>query len=236
VISNNRKVGEVPSAYVGVTPEETHRSCEGCALRDNRGCYAWEGMNAMIHKGKHSPGFARDPDRYSLAAVLKTWRGRQARVGRIGVLGDPARAFRGELWDAIKTLRAAGLAVLAYTHFWRGRSNRNLKSDVMASCDDLEEADQALALGWRPTVILPADHQGNTFSTPGGGKGVVCPAQTKDAVTCDSCRMCDPQASVWAAGKVAVIGFLEHARGAKKPRAPLYGWRGKAGRAPEVRK
>lgn len=208
VRANNTKTGAIPAAYVGATVEEAWKSCQGCSLRDSRKCYAWTGTNRMIFKGQHVERFAEDPGRFSLAAVLARVKG--AKAARLGVLGDPSRASRMSVKVSIAVLRFLRLAVLAYTHFWREAANQDLRGDFMASCDTVEEADEALALGWRPATILPWDHVAKTFTTPAGAPGVVCPAQTKDAVTCNSCRMCDPRHPVWAAGKVKAIGFINH--------------------------
>lgn len=218
VIGANRKTGKIPTAYVGSTKAEAWESCDGCALRDSRHCYAWQGMNAVIFSGKHVKHFAERPENYTLGHALA--RAPRALAARIGALGDPARVAVNELAAALVTLRLKGMAIVSYTHFWRSRANEWLQGSLMASCDTLEEADEALAAGWRPAAVLPSDLPGNTFATPGGARGVVCPAQTKDAVTCETCRMCDPQHPVWASGKVEAIGFLEHSR-KLAPRGPL---------------
>lgn len=214
VIANNRKTGPIPSAYVGATTDETWKSCEGCGLRDNGTCYAWAGLNAMIFGAQITERRALDPAPYTLTAVLKRIKA-AVRAARIGVLGDPSRARRRELLTAIRRLRARGLAIVGYTHFWREPANQELRANLMASCDELSQVDSAIALGWRPAVVLPWWHKGKRFMSPGGASGVVCPAQTKDPVTCDSCRMCDPQHPVWKGGKVGAIGFVNHSPAAR---------------------
>lgn len=209
VIANNRKTGPIPSAYVGATVEDTWKSCEGCSLRDDGTCYAWTGLNGMMFKGKLVPGARAHPERYTLSAVLKRLRD-VVFAARLGVLGDPSRASRSELRAAIARFRRMGVAILGYTHFWREEGNQDLRGDLMASCDSPEQADEALAAGWRPATVLPWWHEGNRFLTPEGAPGLVCPAQTKEKVTCESCRMCDPQHPVWDAGRIAVIGFVDH--------------------------
>lgn len=217
--TSNRKTGSIPTAYVGRTQEETRASCEGCPLLAGE-CYAWYGLTASWGLKRVQRLAAERPGNYTIETALKKRHGRRgdtpgaAKAIRIAALGDPARADRGQLLHAIQLARAAGLAVLAYSHHWRRPEGRGLEGQLMASTDFVPEADEALKAGWRPTTILPYDHEGATFTTPGGAKGVVCPAQRKDAVTCNTCRMCDPQAAVWKAGKVQVIGFVEHSRAA----------------------
>lgn len=218
--ANNAKTGPVPAAYVGKTREETWDSCEGCQLRpdvskfmkfDAVVCYAWYSRQqaGLAMAQKRAVGH---PERNDVAWALENRR-KDAQAVRLGTLGDPSRAKRGPLLDAVATIRDAGLAILSYTHFWRDPENASLATFCMASCDDLEQAAEAHALGWRPSVVLRVKKgeapNVTTFSFA-GGLGVVCPAQLKSAVNCNSCRMCDPQHPVWYAGKVQAIGFLDH--------------------------
>ena len=219
VIANNTKTGEIPSAYVGTDVVQAWESCDGCALREDGTCYAWNGLNAVAFSSNHVPRYAEKPEHFSLPRVLARLAmppfkyrpaAMKAKAARIGVLGDPSRADRGELLCAVEELRRLGFRILGYTHFWREPENQELRTTLMASCNDEAEADEALALGWRPACVLPWNHEGARFKTAGGAPGVVCPAQTKDPVTCNSCRMCDPTHPVWDAEKVKAIGFINH--------------------------
>jgi hypothetical protein len=225
--TSNRKTGCLPTAYVGTTIEETIASCKSCSLlgdveerpvgpvfpglstpvKPNGACYAWGGLVAHWGLPRILRKFKASPEKTTIAYALKHRR-KDARAARLAALGDPSRALG--LVEAIVAIRAEGLAVLGYTHHWRRAEGRPFRLELMASTDDLAQADQALAAGWRPTVVLPWQHQGATFVTPGGARGVVCPAQRKDAVTCNTCRMCDPKHPVWEAGQVELIGFMDH--------------------------
>lgn len=214
--AQNRKTGRVPTAYVGETRADTWSSCEGCALRGDT-CYAWAGTQARFGLSKIHAGFTREPWRYTLAHALKH-RQRDARIARVTAIGDPTRANRAELLASLHLIRRAGLRVVGYTHFWREEEGEALKRELMASCDSPAQADEAIALGWKATAVLPWDHvetHGKFFVTPAGRRGVVCPAQRLDRVTCNSCGMCDPQHRVWRAGKTHAIGFLDHSSRAR---------------------
>lgn len=211
----NRKTGDMPSAYVGETVAECRDSCAGCALLD-RLCYAWKGLaNVSLHRLEARR--QQRPGHYTVEHAL-AHRARTARAVRIGAMGDPARANRWELRQAAKGCRARGLVVLSYTHFWREAPD--LKDLCLASTDGPAEAAEAIDAGWVATTILPWDHDeacGPTFTTPNGRyRGFVCPAQTKADVTCNDCRMCSPQHPVWQAGKVHMVGFLDHSRAAAR--------------------
>lgn len=179
---------------------------------DNGQCYAWNGtprtgFSAVLQ------GATKDRARYAFRTVLARATARRnyrARMVRLGALGDPARASHAELRRVERTARAAGLAVVGYTHHWRERANAPLSDLLMASCNNVAEADEALTAGWRPAAVLDWHTPGATFLTPGGAVGLVCPAQRKDNITCNDCRMCDPSHPVWRAGKISLIGFLDH--------------------------
>ena len=205
---SNPKLGPVLLAYLGPTLEHVQDSCLGCPLLGD-GCYAWEtsqraGLQHVLVKA------AQDLRYYSLAAAIKRLR-KRSKVARISAIGDPARVPHHELLLDIEPLRLRGFAVLALTHHWQERANQKLKDDLLASCNSLPEADQAITKGWKPTVVLPADHQKKTFTTPAGAKGIVCPEQTTPGWDCSNCGMCDTQHPAW--NKVDVIGFRQHGRG-----------------------
>lgn len=75
---------------------------------------------------------------------------------------------------------------------------------VNLSADDAGEADQLAALRAGPVVsIVPIDTPEKTY-TPGGRKIIVCPAQSREGVTCQSCGLCA------RADRDAIIGFRAH--------------------------
>lgn len=241
-VAQNRKTGPIPTAYVGSTRQETWDSCEGCELREGR-CYAWRGPQLSFGLLKIQQRARERPENYVVEHALAA-RHRTARVARISAVGDPSRADRVELLRAIRMIREDGLGVLGYTHFWADPWNEHLRQHLLASCNDLEQADEALAAGWIPAAVLPPDtpHDGPpTFTTPGGARGVVCPAQRRDHVTCNTCGMCDPSHQVWKAGKVQLIGFFDHSRSSQRaarasgrplPSAGVAGARAPVGWAP----
>lgn len=208
----NRKTGSIPTAYAGGNTEEIRKTCNGCALLGN-GCYAWasvsRGLPALFESKE------RNPERYKMRRAVDHRR-RDAKMARIGAIGDPARVNRRELRAAIAYIRKQELSVVGYTHFWRNEPrNGVLKHSLMASCNNVEETTEAFELGWRPAVVLPWDHEGKFFEMPGHRRGLVCPAQTK-GVTCNDCRLCDPSHKVWEAGKVEAIGFIDHGPKARR--------------------
>lgn len=86
-----------------------------------------------------------------------------------------------------------------YTHGWRDmdadRMNAPKSLCVNASCDTLNEVEEAKQEGW-PTVVVQDD--------PIDKKGfVTCPAQT-DGLTCSECKLC------MISDRESTIVFLKH--------------------------
>jgi hypothetical protein len=212
--SSNVKTGDVPTAMVvaslGATVERygdaAKRSCQAvkCPLFGN-GCYAWNSTGGMA-LSSHAKKAATGAD-MSFAAILPKV-ARSARMARITAIGD-AGAIPEQAIEAVNAVRRAGLAAVGYTHGWRDIA-ASLAGYLMASCENGADADRAVDAGWRATTILPSDAPMTGNRTPAGRPIVVCPAQRNDAVTCNTCRLCD-------AGKAGpVIGFIVHGNQASK--------------------
>tara|TARA_Y100001973_G_C5133366_1_gene298993 strand:- start:143 stop:640 length:498 start_codon:yes stop_codon:yes gene_type:complete len=161
--------------------------------------------------------FKKDPERYTLENALEK-SARSARYARGAVGGDPSALTRDEVKRQQKVIKAFGLrGMILYTHFAESKGS-HLKGLAMASCDSLEQADRLMAEGWRVAYVTPdyrepgsARHKalpewdGEEIITPDGRKGVVCPAQTKRGVDCNSCGLCDATRDV-----APMIVFLKH--------------------------
>lgn len=202
--THNSKTGPIPSCYIGHTFKETEKSCGDCPQFGNkklgikRTCYAYNGLINMatryIQKGykkKRGKG-------YSLLEALKN-RHKTAKSCRIGVIGEPSSVGLKKYRSTVSRIRKEGLAVLSYTHQWRKLKSKYWQKNIMASCDSIEQVDEAAKLGWRAAVILPASFTGKRTKTAGGEDIVICPAiLTKNLglpedklSTCNSCRLCD---------------------------------------------
>ncbi len=196
--TKNRKTGDVPTLAIGRTRQQSLESCKGCKQLETGECYAQFGTPAMGHNSMIKAA-AKGKD-YSLKAALKQSK-RSAKMARFGSIGDPGALPHSYLIKAADACRKAGLDVVGYTHHWRTKPK--LAGLLMASCDDISEADAALAMGYRVAVVLPWDHVGK-FTTPNGAKGIVCPAMVKEGLTCNECRLCD------GSKRGPVIGFPNH--------------------------
>jgi len=220
--STNTKTGDIPqitltSPLVNAqswpeVKEKLRSSCKGCPLltqENGSKCYAWAGRSVMGTASMMKSALAK-PERYSMKEALRT-RKAHVRAVRLSPIGDPSAALPEVFTSVVKTIRDNGLRVLAYTHFWKTRGS-HLKGQVMASCDSLEDADLAVDLGWRATVVIPSSWPKEQAQgvTPGGNRFVVCPAMLSKArgkakpTQCNDCKLCDATLSG------PIVAFPDH--------------------------
>jgi len=159
-----------------------------------------------------------------------SWDKVAARGGSLGQLCESVAALpAGQLWrfnvagdlpGAGETVDAAALGQIVaanagrrgftYTHkkspdalHWAGHATRwgftvNLSADDAGEADLLAEADAG------PVVaIVPTDTPEKSY-TPAGRTIIVCPAQSRDGITCETCGLCA------IADRTVIIGFRAH--------------------------
>jgi len=216
----NEKTGPIPTAYViDADPNVadpgagSRASCAaiGCALL-GEGCYAHSGTPRM---GVASlvRSLVEGADK-SLERALAN-RDPSATAARMTALGDvaatPALVMIAK--RAARRIAQEGLGLIGYTHGWRLEQAAGLRSTFRASCNTLNEVDEALAAGWKATTVLPydVDPRSRDVVTPGGAKVKICPALVPPAegrarVTCNTCRLCT------TSSPIRVIGFPAHGR------------------------
>lgn len=201
--SKNGKTGNIPQGYVGATRAEVEQSCDGCPMR-HAGCYHWSGR-PIGAQASMQRRFADRPAEYTLRWALGKAI-RSARYVRGAVGGDPWVFDRDTVSGWVEDIQAAGMhGLLLYTHFAADKGS-HLKGLAMASVHSLSEADDRIRDGWRTAMVADGlkapdtgkpqlrnvpEWSGEKFITPDGVKGVVCPAQIKRGVDCNTCGMCD---------------------------------------------
>jgi len=222
--TSNTKTGNVPTMAIGRTREESKRSCAGCPLLDSKDCYAQFGTPSFGHAAQVK-SYAKLPEeegqqKYSLRRALANRR-MSARMVRLGSIGDPgalSHKFLSGVIDAIRSelapvrsrdgsVRMEPLDPIGYTHHWRGR--QDLAGMLMASVGSLDEADEAIDLGFRAAAVVPAEWKDDPtkqrIKTPEGNPAIMCPAIIQpDIVTCNTCRLCN------GAKSGPVIMFPDH--------------------------
>ena len=209
--SANVKVGPIP------VTNSTMDSCPPSCPFLNNGCYASAGFHTRLNWEKVTAGTRGTDwkglcDKVSGLADGSTW--------RHNVSGD--LPHQNEVIDAemVSDLVEAnrGKRGFTYTHH-RTDIPANLQTirkandegfTVNLSANDVAHADELLELNAGPVVCVVAEDQLKGFRSPAGNRVVICPAVTKDSVTCSSCKLCAvPERSV-------IVAFPAHGTGKKK--------------------
>jgi hypothetical protein len=102
---------------------------------------------------------------------------------RLGAYGDPA-AVPFEVWQMLISA-IQPRAITGYTHQWRESFAAPYRALVMASADNVQDAIQARASGWRYFAAVP------TAESAGALPGAIqCLADSK-GLTCEQCGICN---------------------------------------------
>lgn len=198
--SSNAKIGPIATSY---RPQTTCPS-ECRFLPDNDGgCYATGRINGMAKK------FAKT---YTIDEAVAKLRG--AKLFRDRVVGDVVS--NGEIdYDYIENISIAcsraGVPAFSYTHAWESMNRNRIPDNYVmnASTESVSDATRAISLGF-PTVITNDDvREGEMIS---GKRVVTCPAQTRDNVTCATCKLCSKPE------RKALVRFLVHGIARNKAR------------------
>ncbi len=204
--SGNRKTGRIPTTYA--EPDTCPPSCPhyrtDCYAEDFYTRLAW---NRATTDGKTIPDLVKFIEkmpagqlwRHAVAGDL--W-GKGEKVDP-AALGEVVRANigkRGFTYTHKKTPDA--LKWIAHANQWGFTIN--------LSADDAGEADKLAALNIAPVVcIVPMDTPEKS-TTPEGRQITICPAQTKQYMTCAVCQLCQK------ADRRAIVGFRAHGTRAKQ--------------------
>lgn len=213
--SKNIKTGEIPVS----TTEE--RSCPSECPLQGTDCYARFGPLGMhwrkIGAGGRGDNWTGFCHRVRSFAIGQIWRHNQA--GDLPQRAD-GKIHIGKLRQLSKACAARMTRGWTYTHYDpTDDHNRSAIAEtndrggltVNLSADSMAEADKYHALGIGPVVVIvPEDtpQRGNT--TPGGLPVVICPAQTTESVSCDSCRLCTHR------NRKSIVGFRAHGTAKKR--------------------
>lgn len=208
--SKNTKTGKIP-----VTTSSADTCPDACPLK-SQGCYAKSGPLGMFwDKVTAGNAGASFDDMLAIIASLpngQLWRHNQA--------GDLAGENNHIDADKLAALTQAnkGKRGFTYTHKPMTPDNASAVASAVAngftinlSADNLNEADELSALAIGPVVTILPVQSAEKLHTPEGRTVIVCPAQTRDDVTCASCGLCQ------RADRKVIVGFRAH--GVSKKRA-----------------
>ena len=208
--SGNAKTGNIP---VSTTSSDT---CpDACPLKD-KGCYARFGPLgihwSLINKEKRGMDFEEFLTKIKLIPRGKLFRLNQA--GDLpGANNEIDAEMLGQLVSAASHTRAWGYTHKPVGKGWEKNTDAikaaNEKITINLSADSLAEADELSELNIAPVVVVLAANSPEKVLTPQGRKVIVCPAQTRENVTCEKCQLCQKKRSV-------IIGFRAHGIGKNK--------------------
>lgn len=196
--SSNRKTGAIPVTYT------ERASCPPSCPHYRADCYAEDFYTRMAWDKVPERGGTLEALCSSIAALP------EGQLWRMNVAGD--LPGEGETVDPValgEIVRAnIGRRGFTYTHKkspeaieWAAHATR-WGFTVNLSADDAGDAD-ALAPFGPVCAIVPMDCPEKT-ETPAGRTIIVCPAQTREDVTCETCGLCA------RADRTVIIGFRAH--------------------------
>lgn len=217
--SKNRKTGPIP--ICSAARETCPSNCPFKRIPNStaksgftyNGCYADHLMvthtwNKLSHKG------------LTIAELCEQIRRLPKRqLWRYGVMGDLPGMDNAIDAIAVDMLIAAnkGRRGFGYTHKPLTHTNKLIIRDanlrgfrINLSANSLEHADTLANAMVGPVVtVLPSDWKRRSFQTSQGRRGIVCPAYTRDDMTCGRCGLCAMETR-------AIIGFPAHGSSKKK--------------------
>lgn len=214
--SANVKTGPIP---VSTSSAATCPSADICPFKGN-GCYAESGPLAIhwaaVTAGTRGTLWGEFLVRVAALPVGQIWRHNQA-----GDLYKPATKLGRLMLDALVEANR-GRRGFTYSHHKRTpavvqafRAATANGFTVNASCHSEGEADAAMADGLRAAFVVPAGESRVSWTTAGGNRAVVCPAQRIDGITCETCQLCQRRPSHIA------VAFKAHGRSWRAVEAAL---------------
>lgn len=198
--SANSKTGKIPVTY-------TERdSCPPSCPHYRADCYAEDYYTRMNWDRVPQRGADLDALCQSIAALPEGQLWRHNVAGDLSGIGEAVDPMA--LGQIVKA--NTGRRGFTYTHkksaealYW-AQCATDWGFTVNLSADDAGEADALAAVSSLPmTCIVPMDTPEKT-ETPEGRTIIVCPAQTRDDVTCETCGLCQ------RADRRVIIGFRAH--------------------------
>ena len=213
-VSSNSKTGPIP-----VSTSSRDTCPDSCPFRGN-GCYA-DGGPLAIHWREVTAGRRGLPWSDFLRTIAQLPAGQLWRHNQAGDLWKPGTAIgRAALFQLVEANR--GRRGFTYSHHKRTpavktafRAATANGFTINASCHSETEADAAMADGLRAVFVVPTSETRRFWTTSGGNRAVVCPAQLHEGMDCKTCQLCQSRPSNVA------IAFLAHGRGRKAIEAAI---------------
>lgn len=103
-----------------------------------------------------------------------------------------------------------GMGAMEQSNRWAIRAALAGGFAVNLSGNDLAHADQLASLDLAPVVVILPEHAPETTYTPAGRKVIVCPAQSREGITCATCQLCAVRT------RSVIVGFRAHGQARKQ--------------------
>ena len=211
--SGNKKTGFMPVTY------NSAATCPDSCIFKNNGCYASAGFHTRLNwqavtDGKRGGSFKELLNNIKALPPLTFWRAH--------IAGDIPANDRGEVSEVyINKVSEANKGRRGYTYshhdiniknnskLFKKANNKNFIINV--STESEQQADTAVNVHKLPAVmVVKSTEHRNAWTTAGGNRVVVCPAQTAGR-SCIDCQLCADRPS-----PRLIIAFKAHGNAAKK--------------------
>jgi len=211
--SANVKTGPIP-----VSTSSADTCPDSCPLKAG-GCYAKSGPLGM-----HWSKVTQDKRGTSLTAFVQQVRTLDAgQIWRHNQAGDlPGKGDRINQ-GALKRIVSANKGKRGYTYTHKpptlgnnGKAIANANAEgftVNLSGNSLSHADELKALNIGPVVAIVPEDAPDKGVTPAGNRWITCPAQTRDNVTCATCKLCA------VSTRSVIVAFRAHGTSKRKAEA-----------------
>jgi hypothetical protein len=208
-ISGNAKTGRIP-----VSTSSASTCPDSCPLKQG-GCYAKGGKLSIHWQAVTSGARGVDFDQFA-DQIKKLPRGQLWRHNQAGdLVGENDKIDAPQLQRLVESNK--GKRGFTYTHKPLNVENQKLIKHandngftINLSANNPSGVDALMALKIAPVVtVLPENAPKISYSKQ-GHKIVVCPAQSNDKTTCETCGLCQ------LVDRPYIIGFLAHGASKKK--------------------
>ena len=217
-ISANKKTGPMP-----VTISSKDTCPDACPLKEKNLCYAFDHpLNihwSRVTEEKMGSSLEDFCDKISKLPRGILWRHNQA--GDLPGKGDDIdRSALTAITTANKKARAKGFTFTHKPVGWdtlQEINNATAVTDanlngftINLSGNNLEHADKLYSFGIGPVVAIVGLDVPRHGKTPAGRHYSVCPAQERDDITCNNCRLCS------IPNRKVIIAFRAHGKSQKR--------------------
>lgn len=210
-LSTNAKIGDAAATYAAQQSCPTY-----CPFFKGGGCYAEDGQVYMgVTKRLNDDATTMQLSGQKVAQFeadaiddMQVIPGRPMRLHTVGDCATDEAALVVSA-AAERYMDNGGGQVWAYTHAWRVVDRASWgRVSVLASCESAEQVELARARGYAPSIVVEEFDSHMRYVNERGLAILPCPAQTRDDVTCSSCKLCMNDQAIRERGYA--IGFHVH--------------------------